>query len=170
VLSFSFQLTSADPRPDLADNYSATANNTGHFFLNEANEAEKVAASTGFFGGFAVEKSPSPYHAPIIDHSSGFVDIRDRAEAFPQQWQDNERRPKAYTLEEANAMFEDYPMDTTSIQTRPILTPNSRITPAAKVQDDRGNSPMVIDLTIDESSRNESSCAGNSLHLTTSLR
>jgi hypothetical protein len=138
----------------------ASTNTSGHFSVNPANEAEKDAASAGFFGGFAVEESPSPYHAPITDYSSGFGDIRDRAEAFPEQWQDNERRPRIYTLEEADAMVEDYPMDTTSISTRPILTPASRKIVTAKSQHERGNSPMVIDLTSDDSSQHESSSTG----------
>jgi hypothetical protein len=153
---FTFQSTFADPWTELADSYRAAANtiSNANFFLNEADEAEKVTASVGFFGEIAVEESPSPFHAPITDHSSGFGDIRDEAEAFPEQWQDNERRPRAYTLEEADGMFEDYLMDAASIQTRPFLTPTSRKLAVSKVHNHR-HSPMAIDLTGDQSFQDE---------------
>ena len=153
---------STDPSSDLADSYRATAPNNParHFLVNKADEVEKAAASAGFYGGFAVEESPNPYHAPVIDQVSGFGDIRDGAEAFPEQWQDNERRTRAYTVEEAAAVVEEYPMDTTSVSTRPVLVPASRKIAAAQSRHDHGTSPMVIDLTGDESSQDESDGTG----------
>lgn len=131
-----------------------------HFSVNPADEAEKAAASAGFFGGFAAEEFPSPYHAPVTNRSSSFGDIREEAEAFPQQWQDNERRPMAYTLEEANATAEEYLIDIPSLSTRPIRTPASRKVKAAKSRNYCRNSPTVIDLTSDNSSEHESSGTG----------
>lgn len=152
----------ADPLPDLADNYRATiaVNSKPNFLINEADEAEKAAASAGFYGGFTVEEPPSPYHAPVTDQTSGFGDIRDGAEAFPQQWQDNERRPRACTLAEADAMVEDHPMDATSISTRPILMPIPRKTAAVRSQHNRVYSPMVIGHTSEDSSEMESNTSG----------
>ena len=148
----------ADLLPDLADNYRATiaVNSKANFFTNETDEAEKAVASAGFYGGFTVEESPSPHHAPVTDHTSGFGDIRDGAEAFPQQWQDNERRPRAYTLAEADAMIENYPMDASSISTRPMLMPTPRNIAAARSLHNRVHSPTVTGLTSEDSSEKES--------------
>jgi hypothetical protein len=148
--------------PDVPDNYRATAaiNSTSNFLINEADEAEKAAASVSFYGGFTVEESPTPYHAPIIDQTSGFSDLRDGAEAFPQQWQDNEGCPRAYTLAEANAMIGDYPMDTAGISTKAMLMPISRKTATDKSKHDGGYSPVAVDLTSEDSSEKEPKSPG----------
>ena len=98
----------------------------GAFYINEAEEAENQDASAGFYGGFVVEESPSPFHAPLIDRASGFGDIRDGAEGFPEQWPRVEEQPKAYTIEEADAMAEDPPIDTAVIPSKPIMKAKSR--------------------------------------------
>ena len=113
---------------------------------------EKAAATAGFYGGFAVEESPSPYHAPLTDEPSGFGDVRDGAEAFPEQWQDSERRPKAYTLAEADAMFVDYPMDIVEPPIRSVLMPTSRKLVSTKINSARAQSPIFIDFTNEDSS------------------
>jgi hypothetical protein len=148
--------------PDLPNNYRATAvvNSTSDFLINEADEAEKAAASAGFYGGFTVEESPSPYHAPITDQTSGFGDVRDRVEVFTQQWQDSERRPRAYTLAEANAMIGDYPMDTAGISTKAMLMPISRKTATDKSKHDGGYSPVAVDLASEDSSEKEPNSPG----------
>jgi hypothetical protein len=143
--------------PGLPANYCATAavNSTSNFLINEVDEAEKAAASAGFYGGFTAEDSPSPYHTLVTNRASDFGDIRDGTEAFPQQWQDIERRPRAYTLAEADTMIEDYPMDTVSISTKPMLMPTSGRTVAGS-QHDGGYSPVVLDITSEDSSERES--------------
>ena len=140
--------------PDLLDNYRTTA------AIDEADEAEKAAASADFYGGFTVEESPSPYHAPVTDQTSGFGDVRDRAEAFPQQWQDNERCPRAYTLAEADAMIEDYPMDTAGISTKAMLMPISRKTATDRSQHDGGYSPVAVGLASEGGSEKEPNSPG----------
>ena len=193
----------SDPEAELADNYRAMAgpNATGHHVVNEADQVEKSAASTGFYGGFDVEESPSPYHAPVIDQASGFGDVREGAEEFPKYWQDNEPRLKIYTLEEADAMMGEYSigeysmamdtdpfspgpvlmpsmaMDTDPFSPGPVLMPSmametdpyspgpgfkptSRVKATAKEQHGRGSSPVVIDLTADDSSQDESNGTG----------
>jgi hypothetical protein len=128
--------------------------------MNEADEVEKVAASAGFFGGFAVEESPSSYHAPITDDNSGFGDIRDGAEAFPRQWRDNERRPRHYTLDEANTMFGDYPMDICNNSARPVLVPKSHKLASPTSLNDHEDSRSVIDPNSDNNSQHESNGTG----------
>ena len=154
--------------PDLPESYRATAavNSMSKFLTNEADEAEQAAASAGFYGGFTIEESPSPYHAPVTDQTSGFGDVRDGAEAFPQQWQDSERCPRAYTLVEADTVIEDYPMDTASISTKTVLMPTSRKTATARSQHDGGYSSIAVGLTGEDGSEKESNSPGqHSPHL-----
>lgn len=140
---------------DLEENYRATAgtNLAGHFYFNEFDEAEKAEASANFYGGFAVEESPSPYHAPVTDQTSGFGDVRDGAEAFPEQWQNTEPRPRAFALAEADAVAQDDIMDSDSISSRPVLKPISRKHAAANAKPGRAAWPTVIDLTIEDDSQ-----------------
>jgi hypothetical protein len=156
------RLLFADVLPDLPDNCRATTavNSTSSFLIDEADEAEKAAASAGFYGEFTVEEFPSPYHAPFTDQISGFGDVRDGAEAFPQQWQDNERRPRAYNLAEADAMTEDYPMDTAGISTKAVVMPMSRQPATGRSQHDGGYSPVAVGLTSEDSSEKEPNSPG----------
>jgi hypothetical protein len=133
---------------NLADKYHAIAavNSTSDFLIDEADEAEKAAASASFYSRFAVEERPSPYYSSVVDQTSGVGDISDRTEAFPQQWQDDERHPRAYTLAEVGAMVEDHPMDTASIWVRSTRMPSSEKT-VTRSYHDGGHSPTAIDLT-----------------------
>lgn len=128
--------------------------------MNEADEDEKVAASAGFSGGFAVEESPSSYHAPITDQNSGVGDIRDGAEIFPRQWRDNERHPRRYTLDEANTMFGDYPMGICNNSARPVLERKSHELASPTSLNDHEDSRSVIDLNSDNNSQHESNGTG----------
>ena len=117
--------------------------------VNEADEADKAQATVGFYGGFAVEESPSPYHAPIIDQVSGFGDIRDGAEAFPEQWEEKEKQPRAFTLAEADAIDGDEIMEIVIAPARSVRKPTTRKAAASKNKSRRATSPMILDPTGD---------------------
>ncbi len=154
MLLFS-KFPSPDPFAELLDSFRARegTNSAGHFSLNnEADEADKSAATVGFYGGFAIEESPSPYYAPLTDEYSGFRDVRDGAEAFPEQSQDNERRLRAYTLAEADAKIEGECLGPADASIRAVLKPTSRRLAVAKITSARAQSPTVIDLTAENSS------------------
>lgn len=114
--------------------------------MDEVEQAEKTDANIGFYGGFPAEESPSPYHAPLIDEASGFGDIRDGAEAFPEQWQQNEKEPPRYTLEEADAMAEVHIMDSAWTPAKPMMKPKSR-KPKPQNSNPRATSSVFVDLT-----------------------
>jgi hypothetical protein len=113
---------------------ATVANNLVEF---DTEEVEAAGATTGFYGGYDVEESPSPYHAPNVDDSAGFGDIRDGCEHFPEQW----------THEETQAhVVAPYKLTSSSIESvvfqlpalkpvKPVLQPKSQIAKAARICD-----------------------------------
>lgn len=100
-------------------------------------ETEITDATAGFYGGFAVEESPSPYHAPLIDDNAGFGDIRDGCERFPEQWTDSDTQAKLvapYKLTGLQTFSEDLELPVAK-PVKPILQPKSQISKAAKTCD-----------------------------------
>ena len=114
---------------------SATvANNLVDF---ETEEVEAAGATAGFYGGYDVEESPSPYHAPNVDDGAGFGDIRDGCEHFPEQWTHEETQAHVVT---------PYKLTSSSIESevcqlpapkpvKPVLLPKSQISKAARTCD-----------------------------------
>lgn len=100
-------------------------------------ETEITDATDGFYGGFAVEDSPSPYHAPLIDEDAGFGDIRDGCERFPEQWTDSDTQAKLvapYKLSGLQIFSEELELPDDK-STKPLLKPKSQIAKAAKTCD-----------------------------------
>lgn len=112
---------------DIIDNHFATLGTglEGILLINEAEELEKEKVSEAFYGGIEVEESPSPYHAPVIDELSGFTDIREGLEDFPEQWEIQEAIPTPYGLSELPTMVQD-PRDLIAVPAKTLLTPKSR--------------------------------------------
>ena len=54
---------------------------------NEDKDSTGAQANVGFFGGYNVEESPSPYHRPITDQESSFGDVPEGCEHVPEQRQ-----------------------------------------------------------------------------------
>jgi hypothetical protein len=103
----------------------------------DAEEAEITDATAGFYGGFDVEESPSPYHAPLIDEDAGFGDIRDGCERFPEQWTDSDTQAKLvapYKLTGLQTFSEDLELPADK-SVKSILKPVSQIAKAAKTCD-----------------------------------
>ena len=129
-------------------------------------EAEKLDASEGFYSGFAVEETPGPYHAPLVDANAGFSDLREGLEAFPECWMHKEEPAKVYTLAEADAMTGEFTMNFTPPSARTILIPKTRARGTPRIRAHAGTFPKVIDLTKVESSGICSTGNGKfSLHL-----
>lgn len=105
--------------------------------LLDSAESEIADATAGFYGGYAVEESPSPYHAPNIDDGAGFGDIRDGCEHFPEQWTDEETQAELVAPYKATAnqsFSEDFEL-LASKPLKPVLQPKSQIAKAARTCD-----------------------------------
>ena len=142
IYSTANSINSVLPPVSFAPVYS-TANsvNTATTFaaapLFDDEETEITDATAGFYGGFAVEESPSPYHAPLIDDGAGFGDIRDGCERFPEQWTDSDTQAKLvapYKLTGLQTFSEDLELPAAK-PVKPVLKPKSQIAKAAKTCD-----------------------------------
>lgn len=113
---------------------TAVANH--NIYYADAEEIE-TGATAGFYGGYAVEESPSPYHAPNVDDDAGFGDIRDGCEHVPEQWTHEETQAHVvapYKLESNS--FESKVFELPALKpVKPVLQPKSQIAKAAKTCD-----------------------------------
>lgn len=125
------------------DNASPSADNTnvaGNFAINPSHGAydtEMADATTGFYGGYDVEESPSPYHAPNIGEGSGFGDIRDGCETFLEQWTDYETQMEVVTPYKPTAspiLYTEYELLAPK-PLKPLRQPKSQIAKAARTCD-----------------------------------
>ena len=56
------------------------------FDVDQREVLRQEQATQDFFGGCQVEESPTPYHQPLIDQESGYVDVREGCEQYPAAW------------------------------------------------------------------------------------
>lgn len=121
------------------------ANNTNHatnfavapLFESDDDESDTEDATAGFYGGFDIEHSPSPYHAPLVDDCAGFGDIRDGCEHFPVQWtapDTNAELVAPYKLTGLQTFSEEFELPAAE-PVKPVLKPKSRIAKVAKTCD-----------------------------------
>jgi hypothetical protein len=103
----------------------------------DTEEVEAAGATAGFYGGYDVEESPSPYHAPNVDDGAGFGDIRDGCEHFPEQWTDEETQAHVvtpYKLTSSSIESEVFQLPAPK-PAKPVLQPKSQISKAARTCD-----------------------------------
>ena len=123
----------------IVNTFNATNTSDIDPFL-ESDEAETSDATSGFYGGYAVEESPSPFHAPNVDEDAGFGDIRDGCEQFPEQWTHEETQAEVVTPHNATARLAES-KDLEPVASKPLkpfkqlLQPKSQIAKAARTCD-----------------------------------
>lgn len=119
--------------------------------------------NNAFFNG-SVEESPSPYHIPLLDGDTGFGDIREDAEDFPELWKHIDDEIAREEAAAAKALQPEIKSDNdifglaSRAQARKAKQA-AAITNANVVQE----SPVVIDLTGDENDSETSSLCKSSL-------
>ena len=125
----------------VANNTNAATNVVvAPLFDSDDDESDTDDATAGFYGGFDIEQSPSPYHAPLVDDHAGFGDIRDGCEHFPAQWTAPDTKAELIvphkltgllTFSEEVELAAEEPVE----PVKPILKPKSRIAKVAKTCD-----------------------------------
>lgn len=107
MIRYSYAIGNTDLSAEILDDYFAsmgTGSASPMLPIEEAEEEEeKSRATSGFYNNSQVEVSPTPYHAPVVKEASGFGDIRDGTEGFPEQLPIEEHQPKRYPLSEVDA-------------------------------------------------------------------
>ena len=133
--------------------------------VNEQPDADKAQATNAFFNG-SVEESPSPYHIPLLDDDTGFGDIREDAEDFPELWKhidDAIAREEAAAAKASQAQIKP-DNNIFGLASRAQARKAKQAAAINVVQE----APVVIDLTGDENGSETSLCK-SSLDLTSHL-
>ena len=136
--------------------------------------AGKARATDIFFKG-PVEESPSPYHKPLLNETTGYGDIREGTEDFPELWRLDEPELKTFACEEADALapstFDDVPppkakagLNLSSLAAR-AQARKAKKAAALNNVDVGQKTPVLIDLTVDDNASDTYSLCKSLPHL-----
>jgi hypothetical protein len=99
--------------------------------VDEAHEADKAEATYQYFNG-PIYESPSPYHAPLLgEGETGFGDVREGVEEFPETWPQDETPIKTVTWEQEDALEPTYFDDVPQLIDTTVTTPKADPKPEA---------------------------------------